>query len=210
MSQIPELFENNRKWAESRLKENPDFFNKLANQQTPRYLWIGCADSRVPANQICGLEPGEVFVHRNVANLVVHTDMNCFSVVQFAVEVLKVKDIVVCGHYGCGGVAAALANQSYGMIDNWIRNIRDVYNLHSNEFEAVQNDPQKKVDLLCEFNVREQVLNLCKSNIIQKAWKRGEDLKVHGWIYSIQNGLLKDLGVTRHQLKDIDKLFLYD
>ena len=210
MGQIPELFENNRKWAEARLKENPDFFNKLASQQSPRYLWIGCADSRVPANQICGLEPGEVFVHRNVAKLVVHTDMNCFGGVQYAVEVLKVKDIIVCGHYGCGGVAAALANQSYGMIDNWIRNIRDVYSLHSDKFEPIKNDPQKKVNLLCELNVKEQVLNLCKSNIIQKAWKRGEDLKVHGWIYGLENGLLKDLAVTRHQLKDIDKLFLYD
>jgi len=210
MGQIPQLFENNRKWAEDRLKENPDFFNKLASQQAPRYLWIGCADSRVPANQICGLDPGEVFVHRNVANLVVHSDMNCFAVVQFAVEVLKVKDIIVCGHYGCGGVAAALANRSYGIIDNWIRNIRDVYNLHSSKFESVKNDPQKRVDLLCELNVKEQVLNLCKSNIIQKAWKSGEDLKVHGWIYAISNGLLKDLEVTRHQLKDIDKLFLYD
>lgn len=210
MTRLPKLFENNRNWAASRLQADPDFFNHLASQQKPRYLWIGCADSRVPANQICGLEPGEVFVHRNIANLVVHTDMNCFSVIQYAVEVLKVRDIIVCGHYGCGGVAAALANQSYGMIDNWIRNIRDVYSLHHHELENLLGDPEKTLNRLCELNVVEQVLNICKSNIIQQSWKRGEDLNIHGWIYSIQNGLLKDLEVTRKQLTDIDKLFSYD
>lgn len=210
MAVLKQIFENNRKWAEARLAENPEFFNKLASQQSPRYLWIGCSDSRVPANQICGLEPGDIFVHRNVANLVVHTDMNCFSVVQYAVEVLKVKDIIVCGHYGCGGVAASLANQSYGLIDNWIRNIKDTFNLHADKFSDENLKGQSKVDLLCELNVQEQVLNLCKSNIIQKAWKNGQELTIHGWIYDVKDGLLKDLSVSRKQLKGMDKLFHYD
>ena len=191
---LDDLFHNNRAWAERIKKEEPDFFRKLAEQQTPQFLWIGCADSRVPANEIMGLLPGEVFVHRNVANLVIHTDMNCLSVLQYAIEVLKVRHILVTGHYGCGGVQAALDNRELGLIDNWLRNIKDVYHAYENEFDGL--DEEQRLNLLCELNVAEQVTNVCHTTIVQNAWKRGEALSVHGFIYSIKDGLLKDLGVN--------------
>ncbi|MCK5831056.1 MAG: carbonate dehydratase [Methylococcales bacterium] len=172
--------------------KNPDFFTHLSKQQTPDYLWIGCSDSRVPANQVVDLEPGEVFVHRNIANIVVHSDLNCLSVLQFAVEVLNVKHIIVCGHYGCGGVKAALDGCKHGLIDNWLGHIKDVYRLYKTEIDALSTE-EKRVDLLCEKNVIEQVANVCHSTIVQDAWNEKKDLTVHGWIYSINNGLLKAL-----------------
>lgn len=202
---LDELFRNNRAWAERIKAEEPDFFKKLADQQTPQFLWIGCADSRVPANEIMGLLPGEVFVHRNVANLVIHTDMNCLSVLQYAIEVLKVKHILVTGHYGCGGVQAALENREFGLIDNWLRHIKDVYRVHEPDFEGLE--PQQRFDLLCELNVAEQVSNVCHTTIVQNAWKRGESLSVHGFIYSIKDGLLKDLGVNVSGLDELAPIY---
>jgi len=189
------LIERNRTWAEGISLKDPYLFSKLSNQQSPQYLWIGCSDSRVPANQIVDLLPGELFVHRNVANIVLHTDLNCQSVLQYAVEVLKVRHIIVCGHYGCGGVAAAMQNREYGLIDYWLRNIRDIYYRHSADFEHVTDDEQR-VNLLCELNVLQQLANTCHTNIVQAAWKKGRELTVHGWIYTIKDGLLKDLGAS--------------
>lgn len=203
---LEELFRNNRAWAERIKAEEPDFFKKLAEQQTPQFLWIGCADSRVPANEIMGLLPGEVFVHRNVANLVIHTDMNCLSVLQYAIEVLKVKHILVTGHYGCGGVQAALENREFGLIDNWLRHIKDVYRVYEADFEKI-TDPTARLDLLCELNVAEQVANVCHTTIVQNAWKRGEQVSVHGFIYSIKNGLLKDLGVNISGLDELAPIY---
>lgn len=191
---LPTLFKNNRIWAKQMVASDPDFFNKLSKVQTPEYLWIGCSDSRVPANQIIGLMPGEVFVHRNIANLVVHSDLNCLSVIQYAVDVLKVKHIIVCGHYGCGGVKAALDNGDNGLIDNWLRNIKDVYRLRQEEIDACATDEEKHIRL-CELNVVEQVANVCHTSIVQNAWKAGQPVTVHGWIYGIGNGVLKDLDV---------------
>jgi len=185
------LLESNRQWAEQITAEQPDFFKQLARQQKPELLWIGCADSRVPANEIMGLLPGEVFVHRNVANLVVHTDLNCLSVIQYAVEVLKVKHIIVCGHYGCGGVKAALEDVDHGLIDNWLGHIKDVGRLNCDELSAL--DDNAKLDRLCELNVIEQVTNVCNTTIVKNAWKKGAELYVHGWIYDICNGILKDI-----------------
>lgn len=192
MKEIDKLFDNNRAWAEGMNNTDPDFFSRLSKQQSPEFLWIGCSDSRVPANQVVGLAPGEIFVHRNIANVVVHSDLNCLSVIQFAVEVLNVKHIIVCGHYGCGGVKAALEDKDHGLIDNWLRHIKDVYRLHKAEVDA-QTDEQAKVDLLCEKNVIEQVANVCHSTVVQRRWSSGQELMVHGWIYSIENGLLKTL-----------------
>jgi carbonic anhydrase len=186
------LFEQNKAWADSVKQSDPDFFANLAEQQTPELLWIGCADSRVPANQITGLPPGEVFVHRNIANVVVHSDLNCLSVIQYAVEVLKVKHIVICGHYGCGGVAASLDDQSHGLIDNWLEHIRNVYRLHAQELDAI-TDKSAQISRLCELNVVEQTHNVCNTTIVKDAWARGQELAVHGIVYSIQNGILKDL-----------------
>ncbi|MDH5228646.1 MAG: carbonate dehydratase [Gammaproteobacteria bacterium] len=195
MNTLEALIHNNRQWAKSIEENHPGFFNKLVQQQNPDYLWIGCSDSRVPANEIVGLLPGELFVHRNVANVVVNTDLNCLSVLQYAVEVLQVEHIIVCGHYGCGGVKSALSNQKNGLIDNWLRNIKDVYNQYEVQFKAIK-DEQQRIDLLCELNVMEQVANVCHTTIVQDAWDRGQNLDVHGWIYSIQNGLIKDLDVS--------------
>jgi len=195
MADIEKLFENNLEWAAGIKGQDPLFFQKLARQQRPEYLWIGCSDSRVPANEIVGMLPGDIFVHRNVANLVVHTDLNCLSVVQYAVDVLKVKHIIVCGHYGCGGITAALANEPLGLIDNWLRHIKDVYHLHRECFKHCVNN-EERVDLLCELNVMEQVANVCHTSIVQDAWRRGQDLTVHGWIYSIHDGVLRDLDVN--------------
>jgi len=189
---INQLFDNNRNWAESIKTTDPDFFEKLANQQSPEFLWIGCSDSRVPANQIIGLLPGEVFVHRNVANVVVHTDFNCLSVLQYAVDVLKVKYVLVVGHYGCGGVRAAFENSDNGLIDNWLRNIKDVQHRHLDQLSPLADD-DARVDRLCELNVMSQVANVCHTTIVQNAWSRGQELSVHGWVYSLKDGLLRDL-----------------
>lgn len=191
MSELKHIIEKNRAWAERITAEDPDFFYRLSQQQSPEYMWIGCSDSRVPANQIVDLPPGEIFVHRNIANVVVHTDLNCLSVLQFAVDVLKVKHIIVCGHYGCGGVKAALENQEHGLIDNWLRHIKDVIRLNAHEFEGL--DHAARINRLCELNVKEQVMNVSNTTIVQKAWRRGAELTVHGWIYNIENGILRDL-----------------
>lgn len=192
MKELSGLFENNRRWAESMTATDPDFFLRLSRQQSPQYLWIGCSDSRVPANQIIGLQPGEVFVHRNVANIVGHTDFNCLSVLQFAVEVLKVRHVIVCGHYGCGGVLAAMDNSSHGLIDNWLRDIKDIYAKNCVELDHIA-DPVKRSNRLCELNVSEQVRNVCCSTIVQNAWSNQQPLSVHGWVYSLTDGLLLDL-----------------
>jgi carbonic anhydrase len=189
------LFDNNRAWAKNKKDDDPQFFSKLVAQQNPDYLWIGCSDSRVPANQIVGLLPGELFVHRNVANLVIHTDLNCLSVIQYAVEVLEVKHIIVCGHYGCGGVETAISDRSSGFIDNWLLHIKDLYHRIRSDFSDVE-DQETKVDRLCEINVVAQVNNVCHTSIVQDAWQRGQQLQVHGWIYSIKDGFLRDLNAT--------------
>lgn len=195
MKVVKQLFDNNREWAKTIVLEQPDFFEQLSKQHNPEYLWIGCSDSRVPANEIINLPPGEVFVHRNIANVVVHTDLNCLSVIQYAVEVLRVKHIIVCGHYGCGGIRAAMEPVVHGLIDNWLRHIRDVYRFHRNELDAIE-DPEQRKDRLCELNVIEQVANVCNTTIVQDAWEFEQELTVHGWIYSLEDGLLQDLGVT--------------
>ena len=192
MKKTDQLFEANRKWAERMRADDPQFFRHLATLQSPEYLWIGCSDSRVPANQIVGLIPGEVFVHRNVANLVVHTDLNCLSVMQYAVDVLKVKDILVVGHYGCGGVRAALHEMRFGLIDNWLRNVEDVRNKHRELLDAVSAGELQE-DRLCELNVIEQAKNVCQTTVIRDAWARGQEVRVHGWIYGLKDGLVRDL-----------------
>jgi carbonic anhydrase len=197
MSQeIWDLFENNRRWAEDIKARQPDFFSILSHQQAPNYLWIGCADSRVPANEIVGLVPGEIFVHRNVGNVVTHTDFNCLAVIQFAVDVLQVEHVIVTGHYGCGGVAAAMKPDDLGLITNWLRHIRDIYLRNREQIDAIP-DETARVDLLCELNVQEQVKNVCQTTIVQAAWKRGQKLEVHGWIYGLKDGLVRDLKVTQ-------------
>ena len=189
MSSLQHLFDNNIKWAAKIKEKHPDFFSELSHQQSPDYLWIGCSDSRVPANQLLNLPPGEVFVHRNIANVVVHTDLNCLSVIQYAVEVLKVKHIIVCGHYGCGGISAAMEDKELGLIDNWLRHIKDVSRFNKDKLVGL-NDHDKH-NLLCELNVIEQVNNICNTTILKKAWKGGAEISVHGWVYSIKNGILK-------------------
>jgi carbonic anhydrase len=191
MARLARLLDNNRDWARGVTAEDPQFFSRLVAQQSPRYLWIGCADSRVPANEIVGLAPGELFVHRNVANLVVHTDLNCLSVIQYAVDVLKVEDIIVTGHYGCGGVAAALGTQSLGLIDNWLRHVQDIRDRHPQTLAAAG---AAAADRLCELNVLEQALNVCRTTVVRDAWDRGQRVAVHGLIYSVADGLLRDLG----------------
>jgi len=188
---LKHLFERNLAWAQAITENDPEYFQNLAAQQSPEFLWIGCSDSRVPANQIINLPPGQVFVHRNIANVVVHTDLNCLSVIHFAVEVLKVKHIIVCGHYGCGGVIAAMEDKDHGLIDNWLRHIRDVDRFNSKKLESLGK--HERLDALCELNVKEQVTNVCNTPIVQKAWNEGQSLHIHGWIYNIRNGLLKDL-----------------
>jgi len=195
VSSLDGLFQNNREWAESIKTTDPDFFKKLAAQQAPEYLWIGCSDSRVPANQIVGLLPGEVFVHRNVANMVVHTDFNCLTVLQYAVDVLKVKHVIIVGHYDCGGVRAAYEDADNGLIDNWLRNIKDVQHNYRARINALK-DEGARINLLCELNVMSQVSNVCHTTIAQNAWGRGQQLEVHGWIYSLRDGLLKDLNCS--------------
>jgi carbonic anhydrase len=195
MPTLNHLFENNKAWADRVLKHEPDFFLKLSRQQSPDYLWIGCADSRVPANEIVGLPPGELFVHRNVANIVVHTDLNCLSVMQFAVDLLKVRHIIVCGHYGCSGVQAALRRDRLGLSDNWLRHVQDVRQKHAASLAQFSGETET-FRRLCELNVIEQVANVCQTTIVLDAWERGQALTVHGWIYGIENGLLRDLKVT--------------
>lgn len=197
-----QLLDNNKKWVASKLAKDPNYFQKLSAGQQPPVLWIGCADSRVPANEIIGAEPGEVFVHRNIANMVVHSDMNMLSVLDYAVNVLQVKHIIVCGHYGCGGVQAAMTNRHIGLIDNWIRHIKDVYRFHHEELDSI-TDENARFDRFVELNVFEQVLDLGKTSIVQAAWERGQELHVHGWVYDIHDGMIKDLVVT---LKDNDSL----
>ena len=189
------LFKNNLDWAERIRAQQPDFFETLARQQNPEYLWIGCSDSRVPANEIVGLMPGEVFVHRNIANVVVHTDLNCLSVIQFAVDLLKVQHIMVVGHYGCGGVRAALFGDRLGLVDNWLHHVHDVRDKHIEALQAIGLS-NARVDRLCEFNVIEQVANVCQTTIVRDAWENGQELAVHGWIYGLKDGLLRDLNVT--------------
>jgi carbonic anhydrase len=190
-----QLFQNNREWAEGIRAKDPDFFKKLAAQQTPEYLWIGCSDSRVPANELLGMLPGELFVHRNVANVVVHSDLNCLSVVQFAVDVLKVKHIIICGHYGCSGVHAAMTGRRIGLADNWLRHVQDVAQKHERYLGEVLPEKQR-AERLCELNVIEQVVNLSRTTIIEDAWDRGQQLTIHGWVYGIQDGLLNEVGMT--------------
>ena len=196
MTDVGELFKRNRAWAEGVRQVDPDFFAGLARQQSPEFLWIGCSDSRVPANQITGLAPGEVFVHRNVANLVVHTDLNCLSVLQFAVDLLKVRHVIVCGHYGCSGVHAALTSQKVGLAENWLRHVQDVRANHAGELDAIR-DTAARERRLCELNVIEQVRHVSEATVVQDAWAAGRPLAVHGWIYGVEDGLLRDLGCTR-------------
>jgi carbonic anhydrase len=203
------LKKNNSEWAAKRVKEDPEFFTKLAQGQSPEVLWIGCSDSRVPANEVTGTQPGEVFVHRNIANVCVHSDMNMLSVLDYAVNVLKVKHVIVAGHYGCGGVAAALSNKQFGIIDNWLRHIKDVYRLHANELDRITDD-KAKVNRLVELNVTEQVYNLCKTSIIQNAWMNRTDLEVHGWVIDLSSGLIKDLGVSSSNSHNLGYVYEFD
>ncbi len=206
MRSLPHLFENNRAWAESMLRSDPQFFAKLAQQQTPEYLWIGCSDSRVPANQIIGLLPGDVFVHRNVANVVVHTDLNCLSVLQFAVDVLRVKHVIVCGHYGCGGVQAAMRRERHGLVDNWLGHVHDVVVKHETRLAGI-GDETKRHARLCELNVIEQVVNVAQTTVVRDAWQRGQSLTLHGWIYGIHDGLLRDLRMTARDAAEVAPLY---
>jgi carbonic anhydrase len=194
-SPLKGLLENNRRWAESEVERDPDFFNRLAQQASPEYLWIGCSDSRVPANELLGLAPGDVFVHRNIANVVVHSDLNCLSVLQFAIEVLKVKHVIIVGHYGCKGVHAAMTGTRFGLVDNWLRHVQDVHQKHERYMGDVLPSKQRS-ERLCELNVVEQVSNVCQTTIVQDAWDRGQELTVHGWVYGLKDGKLHDLGMT--------------
>lgn len=205
---VEHLIKSNRQWAERIKAQDPDFFHKLSNQQAPEYLWIGCSDSRVPANEIVGMLPGELFVHRNVANIVVNTDMNCLSVIQYAVEVLKVKHILVVGHYGCGGVRASLENKPLGLIDNWLRNLRDVALYYREELQGLTQE--EKVNRLCELNVIAQVNNVANSTIVQNAWSNGQPLTIHGWVYSLRNGVVKDLKVSISSLNQVSPFYLME
>jgi len=191
-SDIKKILEDNKKWAGGMKKVEPEFFSKLAEQQNPKFLWIGCADSRVPANEIIGKQPGEVFVHRNIANVVVHSDLNCLSVIQYAVEVLKVEHIILCGHYGCGGIAAAMGDEEFGLIDNWLRHIKDIYRFHKQKLDAL-NSHEERVRLMCELNVIEQVENICNTTVFHNAEKRSQKLEIHGMIYSLEDGILKNI-----------------
>lgn len=200
------IIENNKEWVESKLALDPSFFADLAKGQTPPLLWIGCSDSRVPANEIIGAKPGEVFVHRNIANMVVHSDMNMLSVLDYAVNVLKVKHVIVCGHYGCGGIKAAMGNQSIGIIDNWIRHIKDVYRLHNTYLDSI-SDENERFNAFVEINVKEQVFDLCKTSIVQGAWKNGQDLTIHGWVYGLNSGYVTDLDVNFSSNKGLEEVY---
>lgn len=201
-----QLIENNRKWVSEKLDLDKDYFNKLASGQKPPLLWIGCADSRVPANEITGTQAGEVFVHRNIANMVIHTDMNMLSVLDYAVNVLKVKHVIVCGHYGCGGVMAAMQHEQFGLIDNWVRHIRDVYRHNEAKIDCHQ-DPTAKANALVEINVKAQVYNLSSTSIVQNAWHNNQEIAVHGWVYDIRNGLVQDLNVSMYSADEVDQIY---
>lgn len=207
---MPEFYKNivknNKKWVEACISQDPEYFKKLTDQQQPPLLWIGCADSRVPANQIIGAEPGDVFVHRNIANMVIHSDMNMLSVLDYAVNVLKIKHVIVCGHYGCGGVGAAMSNQSFGLIDNWIRHIKTIYRLHQDTLDSIE-DKQERFDRFVELNVVEQVYDLAKTSIVQNAWKNNQDLHLHGWVYGVGSGLIKDLDVNVSNETQLDEVY---
>lgn len=212
MSSLDHLFAANRAWAAEIKTQDPGFFERLAHQQTPEYLWIGCSDSRVPANQIVGMLPGELFVHRNVANVVVHTDLNCLSAMHYAVDVLKVRHIIVCGHHGCGGVAAAWRNDRFGLVDNWLRHVKDVREKHAAALTALSptGDPagaERGIERLCELNVIEQVVNVCQTTVVEDAWARGQELSVHGWIYRLDDGLVRDLGMTAANGKELSACY---
>lgn len=209
MRSYEQLLQGNRDWVNKELEQDPEFFNKLASGQNPDVLWIGCADSRVPANEVTNTKPGEVFVHRNIANLCVHSDMNMLSVLDYAVNVLKVKHVIVAGHYGCGGVQAAMSNKQFGLIDNWLRHIKDVYRLHSSELEII-TDEKERINRFVELNVVEQVYNLCKTTIVQNAWRNRADLEVHGWVIDIASGYVKDLNVSFNGPENLEKVFAFD
>ena len=200
------IIEGNKNWVATKINEDPEYFEKLSKGQSPPLLWIGCSDSRVPANEVIGAQPGEVFVHRNIANMVVHSDMNMLSVLDYAVNVLKVKHVIVCGHYGCGGVKAALGNDSLGIIDNWIRHIKNVYRLHHNYLDSIVDEKQR-FDAFVELNVKEQVFDLAKTSIVQSAWRNGNDLSLHGWVYGLNSGIVKDLLVNLSSNKDLDTVY---
>lgn len=202
------LLEGNRQWVAERLAKDPDYFEKLANGQSPPLLWIGCSDSRVPANEITNTQPGEVFVHRNIANMVVHTDMNMLSVLDYAVQVLKIRHVVVCGHYNCGGIVAAMSNRQFGLIDNWLRNIKDVYRLHHEELDMIK-DENARCNRFVELNVIEQVYNLCKTSTVQNAWANKQTLHIHGWVYDVRNGIIKDLDVTVGDNSDLEDIYKF-
>jgi carbonic anhydrase len=202
MRTLKELFDRNRAWARAITSREPEFFLQLSAQQTPRYLWIGCSDSRVPANEIVNLAPGELFVHRNVANVVVHTDLNCLSVLQYAVDVLRVEHVIVCGHYGCGGIQAAYQRRSLGLIDNWLRHVQDVHDRHADLIGSPAND-EEAMDRLCELNVIEQARNVCQTTVVRDAWTRGQNLAVHSWVYSLRDGLLRDLRFGASAIDDV-------
>jgi carbonic anhydrase len=204
-----QLLSNNKKWVQKRLNDDPEYFKRLSMQQSPEYLWIGCSDSRVPANEITGTQPGEMFVHRNIANMVVHSDMNLLSVLSYAVEVLKVKHIIVCGHYGCGGVLAAMGNKQFGLIDNWLRHIKDVYKIHHTELDAIE-DMTERGRRFVELNVTEQVMDLCKTSIVQNAWANKQKLHVHGWVYDLNDGVIRDLNVSFCSNEELPYVFQFD
>ncbi|MCB1181541.1 MAG: carbonate dehydratase [Chlamydiia bacterium] len=206
MRELKKLFENNQIWAREKIKKDPDFFRNLSEKQTPKYLWIGCADSRIPANEVLGLEPGEIFVHRNVANLVPHTDFNCLSVLQYGIEYLNVRHVIICGHYGCGGVAAAMKNAQFGLVDNWLRNIRDVYSREKKELDSIAGTIQK-YQRLVELNVLHQVMNVCHTTIVQNAWAEQKKLSIHGWVYDVATGLLKDLNCCISSLDQVEDTY---
>jgi carbonic anhydrase len=209
MNSSEKLLLQNKAWAIERVKQDSDFFSRLSKVQHPEFLWIGCSDSRVPANEITGTQPGEIFVHRNIANMVVHTDMNLLSVLSYAVDVLKVKHIVVCGHYGCGGVLAAMSNKQFGLIDNWLRHLKDVYRYHHSELDAIK-DMEQRGRRFVEVNVIEQVHDLGKTSIVQNAWKRNQPLQIHGWVYGIEDGLINDLNVTFSNTDDLHSVYQLD
>jgi carbonic anhydrase len=202
MDPLETLLQSNRRWSEEVRRREPEFFATLSRQQAPEYLWIGCSDSRVPANEICGLLPGEIFVHRNVANIVVHSDLNCLSVMQYAIDVLKVKHVIICGHYGCGGVRAALGTQKLGLIDNWLRHVQDVINKHSDHLTCI-SEKEARVDRLCELNVVDQVLNAAATTVVQAAWERNQELTIHGWVYGLQDGLIRQLGISLSSAQEL-------
>jgi carbonic anhydrase len=207
MKSIENLLVNNKNWSTSIKKINPDFFKTLSEQQSPKYLWIGCSDSRVPANQVVGLLPGDIFVHRNVANVVVHTDHNCLSVLQYAIDVLKVEHVLVCGHYGCGGVIAALTDRRFGLIDNWLRHVKDVRERHGHHLDSLDSQ-KKKEDSLCELNAIEQAINVCQTTIVQDAWARGQELTIHSVIYGLADGILRDLGLNISSVDEMNPHYL--